>query len=139
MTKPSCRAGWIGCALLVVLSGHAIAALDSSWFTVDGGGGLFSAGPGFELSGTIGQPDAGQPMIGSGFELTGGFWPGVAPPCIGDFDGNAQVDLGDLAILLANFGTTSGAGPEDGDTDGDGDVDLADLAVLLSSFGTVCS
>ena len=43
-----------------------------------------------------------------------------------------------MAILLSNFGTPSGALPEDGDIDGDGDVDLGDLAVLLSQFGTVC-
>jgi len=56
--------------------------------------------------------------------------------CPADFDGNGVVDLGDLAILLANFGTPSGA--TDGDTDGDGDVDLSDLAVLLSAFGSPC-
>lgn len=54
----------------------------------------------------------------------------------GDLDGNGCVDIGDLATLLANFGTNSGATPEQGDTDGDGDVDLTDLAALLSNFGT---
>lgn len=53
-----------------------------------------------------------------------------------DLDGDDDVDLSDLAALLASFGTTSGATYEQGDIDGDGDVDLADLAVLLSLFGT---
>lgn len=49
---------------------------DLSWFTIDGGGG-FSAGGNLELEGTIGQPDAGEPLAGGNWELTGGFWPGV--------------------------------------------------------------
>jgi hypothetical protein len=43
-----------------------------TWWTVDGGGGT-SAGSGYTLSGTIGQPDAGV-MTGGGYSLTGGFW-----------------------------------------------------------------
>ena len=46
------------------------------WWTVDAGGVMRSEGGGFELSGTIGQPDAGHATAGS-FELTGGFWAGV--------------------------------------------------------------
>lgn len=55
-----------------------------------------------------------------------------------DFDDSGEVDLSDLAQLLANYGTTSGAGYEDGDLDGDGDVDLADLAGLLALYGDEC-
>ena len=59
----------------------------------------------------------------------------AAPPS-GDLDGDCDVDLQDLATLLAHFG---GAGDfADGDTDGDGDIDLQDLASLLSRFGGVC-
>ena len=43
------------------------------WSTIDSGGGTSSGGS-FVLSGTIGQPDAGLPMTGGGFTLTGGFW-----------------------------------------------------------------
>ncbi|MCC6357156.1 MAG: PQQ-like beta-propeller repeat protein [Phycisphaerales bacterium] len=58
--------------------------------------------------------------------------------CPGDLDGDQAVALTDLAILLSNFGTPSGAGAGDGDLDGDGDVDLSDLSLLLSLFGTTC-
>lgn len=49
-------------------------------YTVDGGGGTSSGGA-FEIRGTIGQPDADplQPSTGGVFEITGGFWPGLAP------------------------------------------------------------
>ena len=62
----------------------------------------------------------------------------VDEPCLGDLDGNGQIDLTDLSIVLANFGTSSGATPEDGDLNGDGDVDLEDLAQILALFGTSC-
>ncbi|MBI5866047.1 MAG: hypothetical protein HZB38_16385 [Planctomycetes bacterium] len=58
--------------------------------------------------------------------------------CPGDFNHDGLVTLQDLAVLLANFGTTSGATFEQGDTDGDGDVDLQDLASLLAVFGSSC-
>jgi len=60
------------------------------------------------------------------------------PGCFGDLDGDNDVDLADLAILLSNYGMTSGAEYEDGDLDGDGDVDLSDLAALLAVYGTTC-
>jgi hypothetical protein len=62
------------------------------------------------------------------------------PPCdlAGDLNGDGSVDLTDLATLLGNYGTLSGANADDGDTDGDHDVDLADLTALLSSFGQSC-
>lgn len=58
--------------------------------------------------------------------------------CGADLDGDWEVGLSDLAILLHNFGTPTGATHDDGDLDGDEDVDLADLAGLLSDFGTRC-
>jgi len=45
------------------------------------------------------------------------------------------VNLLDLATLLTNFGTPTGATRAMGDFDGDGDVDLVDLATLLTNFG----
>ena len=46
------------------------------WFTLDGGGGTSSGGV-YTVSGTIGQPDAGQ-LAGGGYTLSGGFWGVVA-------------------------------------------------------------
>jgi hypothetical protein len=53
--------------------------------------------------------------------------------------GDCDVDLSDLAVLLAHFGATSGATRDDGDVEGaDGDVDLADLATMLGAYGAHC-
>ena len=42
------------------------------WHTIDSGGGT-SAGGGYSMSGTIGQPAVGT-MAGGGYTLDGGFW-----------------------------------------------------------------
>ena len=125
---------------LLSLSSASAQSFELSWFSIDGGGAMFTTGGDFELSGTIGQADAGF-LSGGDFELVTGFWAITlldATACTGDLDGDLQVGLSDLAILLANFGTPSGALLEDGDLDGDGDVDLSDLANMLSAFGTIC-
>jgi hypothetical protein len=66
----------------LVLLGLAASALaqvggdyDLTWSSIDGGGFTFSTGGGYELGGTIGQPDAGV-MTGGDFTLGGGFWGG---------------------------------------------------------------
>jgi hypothetical protein len=43
------------------------------WYKVSGGGGTSSNGQ-YVVSGTIGQHDAGGPMIGGNYSVTGGFW-----------------------------------------------------------------
>ncbi|HUA65288.1 MAG TPA: hypothetical protein VME24_05540 [Alphaproteobacteria bacterium] len=43
------------------------------WYKIAGGGGT-SSGGNYQLSGTIGQPDAGGPMSGGNYSITGGFW-----------------------------------------------------------------
>jgi len=54
--------------------------------------------------------------------------------CLGDLDGDGDRDLADLAVMLANYGTSGPAG----DLDNDGDVDLADLATFLALYGVAC-
>ncbi len=79
-------------------------SFDLSWHTVDGGGGT-STGGGFELTGTVGQPDAGVVMTGGSFELIGGFWAGPAPiPCPADANGDGSVNVPDLLTMLASWG-----------------------------------
>ena len=129
----------VAMAACLSLAAPAYGQLDISWSTIDGGGETFSTGGGFELGGTIGQPDAGAVMTGGGYELSGGFWAGpVEGRCPGDLDGDGGVGLSDLATLLAHYAQPGPWSYEDGDLDGDGDVDLSDLAGLLAVYGTTC-
>jgi hypothetical protein len=43
------------------------------WYKVSGGGGTSTGGV-YAVSGTIGQHDAGGPLTGGNYSLTGGFW-----------------------------------------------------------------
>jgi hypothetical protein len=54
---------------------------------------------------------------------------------LGDTDGDGDVELDDLLLVLANFGTFTA----DGDTDGNQFVELADLLTVLADFGNDCS
>ncbi len=97
------------------------------WYTVDGGGTMNSTGGTFDLSGTIGQPDAGVPsvLIGGEFELTGGFWPVVLScDCPGDLTGDGRKDGRDIELFVvcaltgsscrcADINGVSGIDPDD--------------------------
>lgn len=124
---------------------------DLTWSTIDGGGGT-SSGGGYELNGTVGQPDASAaPALSGGtYDLTGGFWGTTLPACSSfvapDFDQDCDVDLDDYGQILActlgadvpydpqNLPVGCGFSAQGGiitpDFDGDGDVDPDDFGVL---------
>jgi len=67
------------------------------WYKISGGGGT-STGATYQVTGTIGQPDAGMAMSGGIYSLTGGFWSLIAvvqtaglPNLIITCDGNCAV------------------------------------------------
>lgn len=72
------------------------------------------------------------PIVDMGAYEFGGTCP---QPCLGDLDDDREVDLGDLATLLAHYGEDETC---EGDLDCDGDVDLSDLSALLAAYGTTC-
>lgn len=141
-----CRSRFAICAILAWLNLAASSwgqSYDIDWYTLDAGGHMFSSGGGYEMGGTVGQNDSGEPpgitSTGGGYSLTGGFWNTyVSIPCFADLDGNRVVDIQDLAILLAHFGNVGGMSYSDGDLDFDGDVDVQDLAFLLAEFAVSC-
>lgn len=61
--------------LSLAFSANSLRAQNYSidWYKIAGGGGTSSNGQ-YTVSGTIGQHDAGGPMTGGNYSLTGGFW-----------------------------------------------------------------
>ena len=58
----------------LLLSGISFAQQYSiDWYKISGGGGTSTGGV-YSVSCTIGQHDAGGPMTGGNYSLTGGFW-----------------------------------------------------------------
>jgi hypothetical protein len=65
--------------LLLICLSETVIAQSSARFSITssviaGGGTTFSGSARFQLGNTVGQPDAGGPVTGSGYSLTGGFW-----------------------------------------------------------------
>ncbi|MHB1034187.1 MAG: Ig-like domain-containing protein [Pirellulales bacterium] len=71
----------------------------------------------------------------AGNPLAGGNYPIDFFRLLGDTDGNAAVDIFDVAKLQVNYGQTSGMMPADGDFDGNGTVDIVDVALLQVAYG----
>jgi len=104
-------------------------------YTIDGGGETLSVGASFELSGTIGQVDAGV-LSGGDYTLAGGFW-FEEPPSDCNSTGTVNLlDYSDLEACLSD--------PGDGlvapycacfDLDADQDVDLEDVGEFQRFFG----
>lgn len=65
--------------LVLIALPAAAQDFDVDWWTVDGGGEMFSETTDrqWQLSGTLGQWDSTESLrlAGSGWTLTGGFWP----------------------------------------------------------------
>ena len=126
----------IGATMLAAVWGGTGPAdeFDVSRFTIDGGGAMFSTGGDFEVSGTIGQPEAGT-LTGGDFLVTGGFWFSLPPD---DCNADGTVNLYDYVDFESCL-----SGPGDAlrlsdcrcfDLDGDGDIDLHDVARFQAEF-----
>ncbi len=112
------------------------------WWTLDSGGSLHSTGADFELSGTIGQPDAGVVMTGGDYELTGGFWAApmesASPYYVADLNCDGLLDFFDLdPFVLAITDPAGYVSAYPGcdlmlaDCNGDGVVDFFDIDAFV--------
>jgi hypothetical protein len=110
--------------VLSMLTTAARGQIAIEWSTVDGGGTTLSTAGSIELSGTIGQADAGS--MGSGSTVFyGGFWAvELAPaPCPADYNQDGGVDGQDVDAFFADWET----GEMVADVNQDGGVDGQDV------------
>lgn len=90
------------------------------WWSIDGGGGIGSSGGTYELSGTIGQCDAGV-SAGGNYVIASGFWSGVA---------SSVVTSRQVLDYLLGAGSLSPAQQTQADLDLTGAIDIADFIAL---------
>lgn len=122
---------FLGSLAACVIAGE----FEIAWHTIDSGGAMRSTGNGFELSGTIGQPDAGS-SSGGGFQLSGGFWFELPP---GDCDEDGVANLMDHEFFTQCLGGPDGSvlsSCECYDVDHSGNVDLRDFATTSNGLGS---
>ena len=125
----------LSAALLVLLPATAHAQFSIDWYTIDGGGGTSSGGV-FELSGTIGQPDASVVAgTGGGFECLGGFW-GVAgnPSCYPDCNASGSLTIADFGCFQAKFASQDPYA----DCNQTGTLTIADFGCFQAGFAAGC-
>jgi len=79
-------------------------------------------GPGYDTASGLGAPN--------GVSLFGG--PKGGSGKVGDINGDGNVNLVDMSILLSTYGKVTNL---KADLNADGKVDLKDLSILLSNFG----
>ena len=120
--------------IVCVVTTAVLADYNMDWHTIDGGGVVTSTGGNYELSGTIGQHDAGQ-VSGGTYTLTGGFW--FETPR-GDCNADGLVNLFDHGDFVPCL---DGPGAELADPacrcfdfDADEDIDLLDFAEFQILF-----
>ena len=103
-----------------------------TWYTIDSGGGTSSGGP-YNLTGTIGQPDADY-LAGEQYELLGGFLVG-GPLC--------TVNLEHFSMFATHW-LDGPCNEEDNDWCGGADlnhlndVNIDDLTILANEWLNVC-
>lgn len=121
-----------------ILSASAVAQFEITRFTIDGGGGT-SSGLDFDLSGTVGQADAGTMSDGT-FTVNGGFWASVECACLSDVNGDGLIDgldIQDFVDCLVGVGAIC----ECADLLGDGVLDINDVPDFVDDMltGATCA
>lgn len=109
-------------------------------FTIDNGGGTLTSSS-FVLSGTIGQPDAGETLRGATYELRGGFWTNPETPSrlCADQNMDGNVSPADFSAWVGNFNTMNPVA----DVNQDSNVTPADFSAWVAAFnqganGPIC-
>ena len=125
-----------GCVALFGASAGA-QPFDVPWFTIDAGGGVAQGGP-YQMSGTIGQPDASlTALTGGSYELSGGYWVSFSDNGCNVADIASPfgiLDGADVNAFISAFGVNGSLA----DLNNDGIVDGADVNAFISAFGAGC-
>ncbi|MBN2292208.1 MAG: hypothetical protein JXM70_07270, partial [Pirellulales bacterium] len=117
---------------LWIADGSFIDIRDDGQLRVPADADMITKTDGFITAGKIISGDAIRPLatytIGAEYVVS------LAIP--GDFNLDGSVDVSDLGILAANYGTMGGMVWGNGDATADTNVDVSDLGILAANYGT---
>ena len=100
------------------------------WYTVAGGGEMYSAGGEFVLGATLSQHSA-DTLAGGEFTLAGGFWNGIGCMEAGDLTGDGRLNGADIQQFVQCI--LGGSGDCDcADIDENGKIDTQDIGLFVS-------
>ncbi len=134
MTRMHQLAFAVPCVSIMLASAAQSQTYEINWYTIDSGGEMFTSGGPFELSGTIGQHDAGT-LTGGTFELAGGFWAvAFAASCPPDLNGDGFVNTQDFLLFLNRWAQ----GDPEADWNNDGTVNTLDFIAFLNEWVAGC-
>lgn len=126
----------MGVAAILLAASTLFAQFEITWHTIDGGGAMNTTDgqpSGFELSGAIGQADAGpaSAMSGGSFALIGGFWTVPSDVCLfpGDVNFDGQRNGLDIQGFVNCLTINTSCGCADADLSGT--VEVADVAAFV--------
>jgi len=134
------RGKWFVFLLLAVVSSIASAQSSITRYTINGGGGVSQVGT-KRISGTIGQPDAGNLSAGN-VQISGGFWPGNVSS-LTPTPTETSLPTPSLTRTAMETETQTGATPTPTRTEfdfdigadfPDGFIDVKDLIALISKL-----
>jgi hypothetical protein len=135
--NPTIRASLALASLALASSVHAQFTID--WYTIDNGGGRTTAGA-FEVTGSIGLPDASDVFLGGLFELRGGFWPSAAA-CYANCDNSSSTPIltaNDFQCFLNKFAAGDPAANCDNSTNAPV-LNVNDFQCFLNTFAAGCN
>ena len=122
---------------VVAMTAKSGSDFDISWFSIDSGGGS-SDREIWEVTGTMGQPDAGAPLSGGPWTVTGGFSIEIAEGGggfrRGDCNADDSTNIAD-AIFLLSFISGMGDDPpceESCNANNDSSSNIADVIYIFS-------
>jgi hypothetical protein len=130
----------LGIAAFAVVFASPLAAgndvFEIAWSTLDGGGGVLT-GDGFELSATIGQPDAVSQLTDGAYVLEGGYWVSGGGSgrirCRPDLNEDDFLDFFDYDAFINRYERGFMA-----DYNQDGFVDFFDYDAFVADFERGC-
>ncbi|MFG0245901.1 MAG: GC-type dockerin domain-anchored protein [Phycisphaerales bacterium JB052] len=130
------RLGLLGTMMCFITPGATASDYEITWFDSSSIGSESQAIGDYAINGTIGQLASGPTGLTAGYEINGGFWPGIrpTPPCLADLNGDGELNFFDVSAFLVGFADLDPLA----DFNNDGLFNFFDVSAFLVAFKDGC-